>query len=40
MTQSGMSSRIYADGGIYAPLEVHIHRFNEWVLSKLGHTID
>jgi Rieske 2Fe-2S family protein len=39
MTQLGMSSRVYAEGGIYAPLEVHIHRFNEWVLGKLGHTV-
>jgi Rieske 2Fe-2S family protein len=39
MTQLGMSSRVYADGGIYAPLEVHIQRFNQWVLSKLGHTV-
>ncbi len=37
MTQAGMNSRVYADGGIYAPLEAHIHLFNEYVLRKLGH---
>jgi len=37
MTQLGMSSQVYADGGIYAPLEVHIRRFNDYVLDKLGH---
>ena len=40
MTQLGMGSRVYADGGIYAPLEAHIQRFNEWVLDKLGHTAE
>jgi Rieske 2Fe-2S family protein len=36
MTQPGMASRVYAEGGIYAPLEAHIQRFNQWVLGKLG----
>jgi len=38
MTQGGMNSRVYAGGGIYAPLEAHIHAFNEYVLRKLGHS--
>ncbi len=37
MTQGGMDSRVYAEGGVYAPLEAHIHLFNEYVLRKLGH---
>jgi len=35
LTQAGISSRLYADGGIYAPLEAHIRQFNDWVLAKL-----
>jgi len=40
MTQQGMNSRVYRDGGVYAPLEAHIHRFNDYVLHKLGHSIE
>jgi Rieske 2Fe-2S family protein len=40
ITQLGMSSRVYAEGGIYAPLEAHIRGFNECVLRKLGHPVD
>ena len=36
ITQLGMHSRAYREGGLYAPLEHHIRDFNEWVLAKLG----
>ncbi len=34
--QLSVHSRAYADGGIYAPIEAHIRRFNDWVLAQLG----
>lgn len=34
--QLSMRSRAYAEGGIYAPIESHIRRFNDWVLAQLG----
>ncbi len=34
--QLSMRSRAYAEGGIFAPLEAHIRRFNDWVLKQLG----
>lgn len=34
--QLSMRSRAYAAGGIYAPIESHIGRFNNWVLEQLG----
>ena len=37
ITQQGMRSRVYRDGGFYAPLEHHIRAFNDYVLAKLGH---
>jgi Rieske 2Fe-2S family protein len=37
MTQAGMRSVVYADGGVYAPLEAHIRKFDDYVLRKLGH---
>lgn len=35
--QLGVRSRAYAAGGIFAPIEAHIRRFNDWVLQMLGH---
>ena len=37
ITQLGVRSRSYRDGGLYAPLEQHIRAFNDWVLTTLGH---
>jgi glycine betaine catabolism A len=37
ITQEGVTSKLYRDGGIYAPLEAHIRVFNDWVLDQLGH---
>ncbi|HWE63159.1 MAG TPA: aromatic ring-hydroxylating dioxygenase subunit alpha [Chloroflexota bacterium] len=37
LAQQGVSSRAFREGGIYAPPERHIRRFNEWVLQQLGH---
>ena len=37
LAQQGVTSRGYADGGIYGPDERHIRRFNDWVLELLGH---
>ncbi|MCM8745840.1 aromatic ring-hydroxylating dioxygenase subunit alpha [Thermomicrobium sp. CFH 73360] len=34
--QLSMHSRAYAEGGIFAPIEAHIRRFNDWVLEQLG----
>jgi Rieske 2Fe-2S family protein len=36
ITQLGVRSKIYRDGGIFAPLEQHIRQFNDWVLEKLA----
>ena len=33
--QLSMRSRAYAEGGIFAPIESHIRRFNDWVLVQL-----
>ena len=33
--QLTMHSRAYAAGGIYAPIESHLGRFNQWVLQQL-----
>jgi Rieske 2Fe-2S family protein len=38
ITQQGVTSKLYRDGGIYAPFEVHIRAHNDWVLEHLGHT--
>jgi glycine betaine catabolism A len=37
LAQQGVTSRGYADGGIYGPDERHIRRFDDWVLDLLGH---
>jgi Rieske 2Fe-2S family protein len=37
MAQGGMNSMVYAEGGVYAPLEAHIRQFDDFVLRKLGH---
>jgi Rieske 2Fe-2S family protein len=37
LTQQGVRSKSYRDGGLYAPLERHIRGFNDYVLAKLGH---
>jgi Rieske 2Fe-2S family protein len=34
--QLGVGSRVYAEGGVFAPIEAHIRRFNDWVLTQLG----
>ncbi|MEJ2867942.1 aromatic ring-hydroxylating dioxygenase subunit alpha [Actinomycetospora sp. OC33-EN08] len=36
--QHGMSSRVYADGGVLVPTEHHIGAFHEWVRTKLGRS--
>lgn len=35
LTQQGMSSRAYREGGVYVPTEHHIRRFNDFVLTQL-----
>jgi len=35
LAQQGVTSRVYATGGLYAPNERHIRRFNDWVLEAL-----
>jgi Rieske 2Fe-2S family protein len=35
LVQQGVTSRAYADGGVYGPDERHIRRFNDWVLQLL-----
>ncbi|HWE60197.1 MAG TPA: aromatic ring-hydroxylating dioxygenase subunit alpha [Chloroflexota bacterium] len=37
ITQLSMQSKVYRDGGMYAPQEHHIRDFNDYVLRKLGH---
>lgn len=37
MTQLGVTSRVYREGGCFAPQEYHIRDFNDYVLAKLGH---
>ncbi len=36
MSQQGVASRAYRDGGRYTPVERHIRAFNDFVLEKLG----
>ncbi len=38
-TQLGMSSRVYADGGVLVPTEHHIETFHTWVRSSLGEIV-
>ncbi|MFG2577043.1 SRPBCC family protein, partial [Streptomyces sp. NPDC048481] len=35
-TQPGMSSRLYAEGGVLVPSEHHIGAFHTWVNERLG----
>ncbi|MFE9098125.1 aromatic ring-hydroxylating dioxygenase subunit alpha [Streptomyces sp. NPDC007264] len=35
-TQPGMSSRLYAEGGVLVPSEHHIAAFHDWVHERLG----
>ncbi len=35
LAQQGATSRGYREGGIYSPEEIHIRRFNDWVLDLL-----
>uniref|UniRef100_UPI00248282B4 SRPBCC family protein n=1 Tax=Streptomyces tailanensis TaxID=2569858 RepID=UPI00248282B4 len=35
-TQPGMSSRMYAKGGVLVPSEHHIGAFHDWVNERLG----
>jgi Rieske 2Fe-2S family protein len=35
LAQQGVTSRAYDEGGLYAPAERHIRRFNDWVLDAL-----
>ncbi|MDX3274400.1 SRPBCC family protein, partial [Streptomyces scabiei] len=37
-TQPGMSSRLYAKGGVLVPSEHHIGAFHDWVNERLGIT--
>jgi Rieske 2Fe-2S family protein len=37
LAQQGTTSAAFRDGGIYAPVERHIRRFNDFVLEQLGH---
>ncbi|MGW2893026.1 SRPBCC family protein, partial [Streptomyces griseoruber] len=34
-TQPGMSSRMYAKGGVLVPSEHHIGAFHDWLQDKL-----
>lgn len=36
LAQQGMTSRVYAQGGNYAPLEHHIREFVDYILARLG----
>ena len=36
LSQQGMRSKVYRDGGIFVPNERHIRRFNDFVLDQLG----
>jgi len=36
LCQANMASRAYRNGGVYAPTEVHIRRFNDFVLARLA----
>jgi glycine betaine catabolism A len=36
LTQMGMTSRAYRDGGVYVPVENHIRAFADFVLAKLA----
>jgi Rieske 2Fe-2S family protein len=36
LAQQGTTSAAFRDGGIYAPVERHIRRFNDFVLEQLG----
>lgn len=36
LAQQGMTSRVYAQGGNYAPLEHHIRDFVDYILARLG----
>ena len=37
--QQGMSSRVYADGGVLVPTEHHIGAFHRWVRTRLGELV-
>jgi Rieske 2Fe-2S family protein len=37
--QTGMSSRVYADGGVLVPTEHHIEAFHTWVRTSLGEIV-
>ncbi len=36
LTQMGMTSRAYRDGGVYVPVESHIRAFADFILEKLA----
>ena len=38
--QPGMSSRVYADGGVLTPSEHHIGAFHDWILDHVGPEVD
>ena len=38
LCQANVDSRAYREGGIYAPTEAHIRRFNDFVLARLEGT--
>jgi len=37
LTQQGATSMAFRDGGVYAPPERHIRRFDDYILDQLGH---
>ena len=37
--RSGMSSRVYADGGVLVPTEHHSEAFHTWVRTSLGEIV-
>jgi Rieske 2Fe-2S family protein len=36
LTQHGVGSRAFRDGGVFAPPEAHIRAFNDFILARLG----
>ena len=38
--QPAMSSRVYADGGVLVPSEHHIGAFHDWIVERVGPSIE
>ncbi len=39
LTQQGMKSRAYAEGGLYVPAESHLYKFNAFIRKHLGEPL-